>query len=53
MTWDAIDKYHELIYKRVDFVWAGLIFAAILGAVGYHIKNNMVTIMNALEFLNL
>jgi hypothetical protein len=53
MTWDAIDKYHELIYKRVDFVWAGLIFAAILGAFGYHIKNNMVTIMNALEFLNL
>jgi hypothetical protein len=53
MTWDAIDKYHELIYKRVDFVWAGLIFAAILGGVGYHIKNNMVTIMNALEFLNL
>jgi hypothetical protein len=53
MTWDAVDKYHELIYKRVDFVWAGLIFAAILGGVGYHIKNNMVTIMNALEFLNL
>jgi hypothetical protein len=53
MTWDAVDKYYELIYKRMDFVWAGLVFAAILGAFGYQIKTNMVTIMNTLEFLNL
>lgn len=53
MTWDAVDKYYELIYKRMDFVWAGLVFAAILGVFGYQIKTNMVTIMYTLEFLNL
>jgi len=53
MTWDAIDKYHELVYKRVDFVWAGLIFAGILGGTGYLIKSNIAPIMQYLEFLNL
>lgn len=53
MTWDAIDKYHELVYKRVDFVWAGLILAAILATLGYFIKSNMTTIMTILDSLNL
>lgn len=53
MTWNAIDKYHELVYKRVDFVWAGLILAGILGGTGYLIKSNIALIMQYLEFLNL
>ncbi len=53
MTWFAIDKYYELVYKRMDFVWAGLILAGILGGTGYLIKSNITTVMEHLVFLNL
>ncbi len=53
LSFYLIVKYFELVYKNIDFVWAGLIFAGILAAVGYLIKSNIAYIMGHLEFLNL
>ena len=52
MAWDLIDKYFQLVYKRIDFVWSGLILAAILGGSGYLIKSNVVSLLSAFAFLS-
>ena len=53
MIWDIIDKYYELVYKKVDFVWFGLSLAAVIGGAGYIIKSNIANITAALSFLGL
>lgn len=53
MTWDIIDKYYELVYKKVDWVWFGFSLAAVLGGGGYLIKSNIASITSALAFLSL
>jgi hypothetical protein len=51
--WFSSDKYYWFVYKKVDFVWAGLILAALLAGTGYFIKTNLPMIMEHLRFLNL
>lgn len=51
--WFSVDKYYWFVYKKVDFVWAGLILAALLAGAGYWIKTNLPVIMEHLKFLNL
>ncbi|BDS10003.1 hypothetical protein [Aureispira anguillae] len=51
--WFSADKYYWLVYKKVDFVWAGLILAILLAGIGSWIKTNLPMIMEQLEFLNL
>ena len=53
MTWFAIDKWYELVYKRFDSIVAGLIFAAVLGGIGYLIKSNLGQIIQLLETFDL
>ena len=53
MTWDLIDKYYTYVYKRMEFVWAGLILAIFLGVSGYLLKTNIDTVMNILKPLQL
>lgn len=51
--WNFCDKFYWFVYKKVDFVWAGLIVAALLAGAGYFIKTNLPMIMEYLKFLNL
>lgn len=51
--WNFCDKFYWFVYKKIDFVWAGLILAALLAGVGYFIKTNLPMIMEHLKFLNL
>lgn len=51
--WNSCDKFYWFVYKKVDFVWAGLILAALLAGAGYFIKTNLAWIMEQLQFLNL
>lgn len=53
MAWDLVDKYYNYIYKRMEFVWAGLILAIFLGVSGYLLKANIDTVMNVLRPLGL
>lgn len=51
--WNFCDKFYWFVYKKVEFVWAGLILAALLAGAGYFIKTNLPMIMEHLKFLNL
>lgn len=51
--WNSCDKFYWFVYKKVDFVWAGLILAALLAGAGYTIKTKLPMIMEQLAFLNL
>lgn len=51
--WFSCDKFYWLVYKKIDFVWAGLILAALLAGAGYFIKTNLPMIMEHLKFLDL
>ena len=51
MFWDLVDKYYELVYKRVDFVWAGLVLVGALTGLGYVIQVYRFNIMESLKFL--
>lgn len=51
--WFSCDKFYFFVYKKVDFVWAGLILAALLAGAGYFIKTNLPMIMEYLKFLDL
>ncbi len=53
MAWDLLDKYYTYIYRRMEFVWAGLILAIFLGVSGYLLKANIDTVMNVLRPLGL
>lgn len=51
MFWDLVDKYYELVFKRVDIVFAGLILACVLAGMGHFIQSYRLVIMEALKFL--
>lgn len=51
--WFSCDKFYWIVYKKMDFVWAGLILAALLAGTGYFIKTNLPMIMEHLKFLDL
>jgi MFS family permease len=51
--WSSFDKFYWLVYKNVNFIWTGLILAALLAGAGYFIKTNLPMIMEHLKFLNL
>lgn len=51
--WNFCDKFYWFVYKKVAFVWAGLILAALFAGTGYFIKTNLPMIMEYLKFLNL
>lgn len=53
MLWNLMDKFHELVYKRVSFTAACTLFAVIFGGSAALIKSNMTVIMQHLAFLNL
>lgn len=53
MLWNLMDKFHELVYKRVSFTAACTLFAVIFGGSAAIIKSNMAIIMPHLTFLNL
>ncbi|WP_240224219.1 hypothetical protein [Rheinheimera hassiensis] len=53
MLWNLMDKFHELVYKRVSFTAACTLFAVIFGGSAAIIKSNMAIIMPHLAFLNL
>ncbi len=53
MAWDLVDKYYTYIYKRMEFVWAGLILAIFLGVSGYLLKANIDAVMDILKPLQL
>jgi hypothetical protein len=51
--WFSSDKFYWFVYKKIDFVWVGLILSALLGGIGYFIKTNLPLIMEHLKFLDL
>lgn len=51
--WFSCDKFYWLVYRQMDFVWFGLILAALLAGAGYFIKTNLPMIMEHLKFLDL
>jgi len=53
MMWNLIDKYYTYIYKRMEFLWAGLILAIFLGVSGYLLKTNIDIVMDILKPLQL
>ncbi|MGP9801118.1 hypothetical protein [Rheinheimera sp. NSM] len=53
MLWNLMDKFHQLVYKRVSFTAACTLFAVIFGGSAAIIKSNMAVIMPHLAFLNL
>ncbi|MEH8018940.1 hypothetical protein MN202_16985 [Rheinheimera muenzenbergensis] len=53
MLWNLMDKFHELVYKRVSFTAACTLFAVIFGGSAAIIKSNMAVVMPHLAFLNL
>ena len=53
MLWNFMDKFYQLVYKRVSFTTACTLFAVIFGGSAAIIKSNMAVIMPHLAFLNL
>ncbi len=45
MTWFAVDLYFELVFRKIDVVWSGLVLAGLLGGAGYWLKNNLSTVL--------
>lgn len=41
MFWFTVDLYFELVYRRIDVVWSGLVLALCLGGVGYWLQRNL------------
>jgi len=51
--WFSVDKFYWFVFKKIHFVWTGLILAALLAGIGYSIKTNLPMIMEYLKFLDL
>jgi hypothetical protein len=45
MVWFTADLYFELVYRKIDVVWSGLVLAGVLGAGGWWLNNNLSTVL--------
>lgn len=45
MLWFTVDLYFEVIYRKIDVVWSGLVLALCLGGVAYWLRANLSVVL--------